>query len=186
MAQHRIRIHVITRKGVATKSSLQGFAKEASQIYAPIGVEFVFDPQVDVEEIDEPILLAKNPSGWQERASLYRGKLVIYIREDPGLSAESSQNHEYVAMLNKADQIGQRLLAHEIGHYFWLSHTYTWGHTTNGNHYKLDKVIQAVATAIETDPDARDIRINPKTGEEIDEGRKPPFPPRSSGGATMS
>jgi hypothetical protein len=89
-------------------------------LYAQAGIEFVFDPLKDVTEETNAALDAEDPQARVEFAMNYPGKVVVYFRNrNGGVSAHTST----FADMPKGLKAGA-ILRHELGHYFYLRHTF--------------------------------------------------------------
>ena len=111
--------------------------------------DFTLPPGVDLTSPTEPISESQKQASFDEHNEArsawarkhHRGKLVIFFRSGtsvgwdektkrwivgPATFAFSGPEHEFVAMNQGTELL---LLAHELGHYFHLSHTHS-GHTS--------------------------------------------------------
>jgi hypothetical protein len=122
---YNIRIHaIVTGTSRFTASDVQFLLNEVNQIYSLAGIRFVFNPQTDIDiEPGSPLSSDQSPDR-TNRALQYRGKLVIFFRD---IGGGFSGAGEYAAMQQVSNFDASRLLAHELGHYFNLHHTFVEG-----------------------------------------------------------
>jgi hypothetical protein len=98
-----------------------------NSIYAQAGIKIVFDPKKDIEGESSSLSLDNSDASAREnRAASYQGKAVVYFRDGSGgYSGEGS-----FAVVMKPGN-GPHL-AHELGHFFGLSHVHAAGVTLDG------------------------------------------------------
>jgi hypothetical protein len=116
--------------------------EEANRVYAGSGIRFLFDPAEDFSDIQSTLInsmMGVEDADWDQAmtaadsvASKYPGKIVVYFRYGPDSlptgSGFSWYDYNFVAMPGfDTDVCGYQnigMLAHEIGHYLGLPHTF--------------------------------------------------------------
>ena len=139
----KVRVRAVVLGAAWDTKPLAACLKDVNVLYQPAGVAFEFDPAADTE-FESTDLFLTDPSGVAatKRALQYRGALVIFFT-DRDLGPFSGPG-EYVHLPRGV--IGDHgKVAHEIGHYFLLYHTFVEG-------LKLPVVAERIRSAVEADP----------------------------------
>lgn len=169
-ASHELRIHAILLLDDAARSNctalspcttpadITNFVNLANGAFAPANIHFVFDEDLDFEELVDPVLNSNLQSGFSNPnwpaanaiAAGYPGKIVVFLRE------VANSNFAYPPNTGQAAPVdapfppvhpnfvafnGDRATAlanaqnfsHELGHFLGLYHTHlTWGNSYPG------------------------------------------------------
>jgi hypothetical protein len=131
------------RAAVADTEHVLRSVEFANRTYAPAGIAFEFDPERDRSEMRSTLLnrmMGKEDHDWKqakrlgdETAASFPGKLVVFYRHGPdelpvSLGFSWYTNGFVVMPTTTGDfhchQAHINALAHEIGHYLGLSHTF--------------------------------------------------------------
>jgi len=147
-----------TRPADITPEQVAWWVDRANEIYANAFIRFAFDPGKDFATVRSTVVNDMvNPQdhpdmGFAVRfandiAARYPGKLTVLFRHGVGYVgtglAFSSTSHNFVAMTGfQGAPCGQDggFLAHEIGHYFGLTHTFA---TAFGNQQEAADALRA-------------------------------------------
>jgi hypothetical protein len=128
-----------------TPRQVTQWVEKASEVYAPAGIRFQFDPAAgDYATLASTILNSMTGEGdanWKEAkrlgnrlAARFPGKMVVLFRHGPGKGPTgagfASTGYDFVAMpgfgyTSACGHQNRTLFAHEAGHYLGLSHTFT-------------------------------------------------------------
>ena len=164
-----IRVHVVVTaddaaNGVSppffvsnwTAAKIDTHIEELSNLFAPTGVRFEFDPVTDLETIRSTVLnndyTGSESPGVVDRvnalargdlAASHAGKLVLFFRDGKRqVAANFSGGRSNYVVLSKGE--GSRTMMHEIGHTFHLSHTFPSGPQGDGiTHAQAVEAIRA-------------------------------------------
>lgn len=154
---YHIRIHaIVTGTSRFTASDVQSLLDEVNKIYSSAGIQFIFNPATDIDVEVNPLLAKDDMNGPErtQRVLSHRGKLVVFFRDTGG--GYSQPGSEFAVMQQVSDFYTSRLLAHELGHYFNLHHTFV-----------LDRgVVQArsmLKDFIQQQPEAQNALVNRQT-----------------------
>jgi hypothetical protein len=126
-----------------TAQQVKEWVDKANEIYAKVSVRLEYDPNADFATLQSSLLngmAADTDTNWKREvvvgnrlAAGYGGKLVVYFIHGPGARPTgggfSSVDYNFVEMpgFNDTTVCGYQnsgILAHEIGHYFGLSHPF--------------------------------------------------------------
>lgn len=167
-----VRLHAVVTKTNTLSFTPAPDLTVLNRLLAASNLEFEFDPKRDIERA--PTQHDSNEA-LVARAARYHGKLVIFYTARDG--GEGLANCVRMPRDNNTP-----FLAHEIGHYLGLPHTFRHGVGTNlapaaETPKGLNPLRQAIKTAIESRDDARVVVVNPKTGEDRPGRLKNPIPP---------
>ena len=140
----KVRVQAIVLGSSWDTKYLASRIEEMNDLYKSAGVTFEFDPNSD-SEFEPTDLFQTDPTGIlaTNRAMQYRGKLVIYLRAGGEGIGHFSGPGEYVHIVRDGFSGGK--LAHEVGHYFLLYHTFVEGLT-------LPEVADKIRKAVENHP----------------------------------
>jgi hypothetical protein len=126
-----------------TPQQVQLWVDKGNQVFAQASVRFMYDPDVDFATLNSTLLndmTDDSNADWQREvdfgnrvAAEHAGKLVVFFIHGPGKGPTgggfSASNYNFVKMPGFDDttvcghqDIG--ILAHEIGHYYGLSHPF--------------------------------------------------------------
>lgn len=118
----------------------------ANETFAPARIGFSYDPTVEMDVIEDSLaagLSGPDSAGWVERAvranelaARYPGELVVFFRSDPGEQEIGSHHLNFVMMGEWDDELlcgdpDVTLLAHRIGLYLGVPHTFSSMHATS-------------------------------------------------------
>lgn len=131
------------RRARVTPSQFVQWVEFANQAFREAGIQFAFDPSADIDEIRCSALndaMGASDGNWpdvkalgNEIAARNPGRLVVLVRHGPGAAgtgaAFAGVDHDFVVMGGFDDMIHcghphVDALAHEIGHYLGLPHTF--------------------------------------------------------------
>lgn len=136
----RLRTLVVANPGAASAfptgkgpADLGVLVQQLNGYFAIAGIQFSFDPHVDVDEIYDGRLnndfLIKGDFGLamlRKRESLKFPEAVTLLFRDGGnkVAANYSGGDAYYVVLDKSTMDEPTTVAHELGHYFHLAHTH--------------------------------------------------------------
>lgn len=128
---YSIQIKAIVTRSTATQDLRHQFTPDdildllqtVNQIYQPTGLQFTCD-RASVEYEPDPIFNQEtSKSLWQHRAAQHPNKLVLFFTDGDAGAPPTVRNYAYIWQATGFDHARQ--LAHEVGHYFHLDHTFT-------------------------------------------------------------
>ena len=150
---YRIRIHaIITGVAKFEPKDLEPILAEVNKLYQKVGIQFDYSPVKDAD-VERGSELSDDNRGQERtnRALSYRGKLVIFFRDQSG---GFSGPGEYVAMPQGVEGgLAPGWLAHELGHYFNLHHTFV-------ENLRLEDVAKQIRIEVEQHPLAQQALIS--------------------------
>jgi hypothetical protein len=126
-----------------TAQQVKQWVAKANEIFAKASVRFIYDPALDFTTLKNTLLndmIGDTDANWKREVDVgngvaagYAGKLVVFFiygpAQGPTGSGFSSADYNFVEMpgFNDTRVCGYQnigILAHEIGHYFGLSHPF--------------------------------------------------------------
>jgi hypothetical protein len=152
-----IHVHAIVTRSTNSPSftpdDILELLQTVNQIYHSTGLQFVCDRETSIESELDPIYNQESSKAlWQNRALQHPGKLVLYFTDGDAGAPPPIRNYAYIWQARGFQHARQ--LAHEIGHYFHLEHTFS--------DLPLEDVIQQVQQWVLAHPAIQDPAIIPQ------------------------
>ena len=137
-----------TDTAVVSPEEIVDWVLAANEVFAPARIGFSYDPTRDIDTIEDTLangLEGPDSRRWIDRviranelAARYPGELVVFFRSEPGEQEIGSHHLNFVMMGEWEDELAcgepdRMLLAHRIGLYLGVPHTFAAIHETSAD-----------------------------------------------------